>query len=62
MDNEQITIDDKKMLKKPLINGAEMFHKNIDAEGLALEQSLIKPGVKKRKNILFEGLVVKFYG
>lgn len=45
LDNEQITSDDKEMIKNTLINGAEMFHKNIDAEGLALEQSLIKPVV-----------------
>lgn len=45
LDNEQITSDDKDMIKNTLINGAEMFHKNIDAEGLVLEQSLIKPVV-----------------
>ncbi|CAM5198926.1 hypothetical protein UACE39S_05699 [Ureibacillus acetophenoni] len=45
LDNEQITFDDKEMIKNTLIHGAEAFHKNINAEGLALEQSLIKPVV-----------------
>lgn len=45
LDNNQITSDDKEMLINTLINGAELFHKNIDAEGLALEKSLIKPVV-----------------
>lgn len=45
LDNEQITSDDKELIKKALINGAEMFHKNIDDEGLDLERSLIKPVV-----------------
>lgn len=45
LNNEEITFDDKEMIKNTIISGAEMFHKNIDAEGLVLEQSLIKPVV-----------------
>jgi len=45
LNNEQITTDDKEMIRNTLINGASTFHKNIDTEGMALEQSLIKPVV-----------------
>ena len=45
LNNEQITSNDKEMIKNTLIDGAENFHKNINSEGLVLEQSLIKPVV-----------------
>ncbi|MDD9150481.1 MULTISPECIES: HEPN domain-containing protein [unclassified Sporolactobacillus] len=45
LDNEEIIIDDKEMIRNTLIDGAEQFHKNINTQGQLLEQSLIKPVV-----------------
>lgn len=45
LDNDNIAIDERQTLKNRLIDGAGTFHTNIDAVGLALEQTLIKPAV-----------------
>ena len=45
LDNNDIAVDDKESLKKQLIESAEDFHLQRDAASIALEQTLIKPGI-----------------
>ena len=58
LDNPDIDLDDKMMLKNQLIVSAGVFHTNISAGDAPLEQSLIKPAVNfvmlrdKAKNTL----------
>ena len=58
LDNPNIDLDDKKMLKNQLIVSAGAFHTNISSSDIPLEQNLIKPAVNfvmlrdKAKNTL----------
>lgn len=58
LDNPNIDLDDKKMLKNQLIVSAGAFHTNISSSDIWLEQNLIKPAVNfvmlrdKAKNTL----------
>lgn len=58
LDNPNIDLDDKKMLKNQLIVSAGAFHTNISSSDISLEQNLIKPAVNfvmlrdKAKNTL----------
>ena len=58
LDNPNIDLDDKKMLKNQLIVSAGAFHTNISSSDSPLEQNLIKPAVNfvmlrdKAKNTL----------
>lgn len=58
LDNPNIDLDDKKMLKNQLIVSAGAFHTNILSRDIPLEQNLIKPAVNfvmlrdKAKNTL----------
>ena len=58
LDNPNIDLDDKKMLKNQLIVSAGAFHTNISSRDISLEQNLIKPAVNfvmlrdKAKNTL----------
>lgn len=45
LDNDEIITDDKESIRNTLIDGAESFHKNIDAQSMPIEQSIIKPVV-----------------
>ncbi|MDL2206142.1 HEPN domain-containing protein [Eubacteriales bacterium OttesenSCG-928-N13] len=45
LNNTDIVLDERMMIKNRLIDGAELFHSNTDAQSIALEQSLIKPVV-----------------
>lgn len=58
LDNPNIDLDDKNMLKNQLIVSAGVFHTNISGSAVLLEQNLIKPAVNfvllrdKAKNTL----------
>lgn len=45
LENNELSMNDKDMIKNAIINGAETFHKNVDAQTLQLEKTLIKPVV-----------------
>lgn len=45
LDNENIALDEKQTLRNQLIQGAGVFHQDIDSADVALEQNLIKPAV-----------------
>lgn len=43
LDNQEIALDERQMLKNSIIKGAEEFHLNKNDENYALEDNLIKP-------------------
>lgn len=45
LEDENIVQDERMMIKNRLVEGAMVFHNNIDSESVALEQALIKPVV-----------------
>lgn len=45
LDNEHVALDEKATLKNRLIEGAGIFHQNIQPADLTLEQDLIKPAL-----------------
>ena len=45
LDNDNIALDEKQLLKNRLIDGAGSFHTNISSTDISLEHNLIKPAI-----------------